>query len=103
MALPLHEIEFAIDPNALTLGEVRIISGRFDIEQNPVEFLLEFAGFLSRHSNLTEAEINALTLRDIQPLIAAAQVKAGEAAVPLASAPPSAHGAELNLITLPSG
>ena len=52
MSLPSHPIEIDLDPMTLTVGDQKALMGKY----NP----FRFTDLMLKHSNLTEAEIDAL-------------------------------------------
>jgi len=113
MALPtlpdgtLKPLEVDVHPDEMTVGDVRLSKGDIHFtKQNGdanVNILVQFAGFLIRHTNWTEQEVNALKVTELAEVGEMVRSRERAASVPLVSSATSAPGQEGNDPDSPAG
>lgn len=94
-------------PAEMTIGDVRLSRGDIHLDPNDkaanVDVVILLAGFLIRHTNWTEREVNALTIEEMINVLAMVRSRERAASVPLVSSDNSALGLAETAIPLPNG
>lgn len=113
MALPtlsdgtLKPLDVDLKPDELTIGDVRLMKGDIHIDRDDksanVDVLVLLSGFLIRHTNWTEQEVNALKIDELIEVLAMVRSRERAASVPLASSDRSAPGPGATQTASPHG
>lgn len=94
----LKPLEIDVKPTELTIGEMRLMRGHIQFDENNPEAMLDAiliaAEYLIHHSNWTATEVNQLTAAEMPDVIKMVRGKEREAAVPLVNSVSSALGQE---------
>lgn len=100
-------LDVDVKPDEMTIGDVRLTKGDIHIDVNDisasVDLLLLLVGFLIRHTNWTEAEVNALKIDELKQVLAMVRSRERAASVPLASKDNSAPSPAETETTSPNG
>jgi hypothetical protein len=84
MALPGHPLEINLDPMTLSVGDQKALMGKYDP--------FRFTDLMLKHSNLTEAEIDAILPGEMSEVFDQINAALGKRAVPKVTGRPSKRG-----------
>lgn len=100
-------LELDLNPDEMTVGDVRMAKGDMRLDASEpgavATLVVALAGFMRRHTNWTEQDVNGLKLTELVEVAERVRSQERAASVPLASNGSSAPGPEETPPSSPDG